>query len=177
MNDRNLLVLDLDETLVFATERSIDREPDHLVGPYAVYRRPGLTQFLELAFEHFNVAVWTSSSPAYAQAICESIFPDPRRLAFIWASDRCTMRRDFQSDTWVQIKNFAKLRRRGFDLDRVLVVDDSPEKHVKNYGNLLRVRPYEGAVDDDELLALATYLVSLASLRDVRSIEKRRWRK
>ncbi len=87
------------------------------------------------------------------------------------------MRRDFQSDTWVQIKNFAKLRRRGFDLDRVLVVDDSPEKHVKNYGNLLRVRPYEGAVDDDELLALATYLVSLSSLRDVRSIEKRRWRK
>ncbi len=56
-------------------------------------------------------------------------------------------------------------------------MDDSPEKHVKNYGNLLRVRPYEGAVDDDELLALATYLVSLASLRDVRSIEKRRWRK
>ncbi len=176
MDAPHLLVLDLDETLLFATQRPLARDHDFVVGPYSVYRRPGLSEFLAMAFAHYRVAVWTSSSPAYARGICERIFDDPAQLAFVWASDRCTMRRDIDADQWVQVKNFAKLRRRGFDLDRVLVVDDSPEKHVKNYGNLVRVRPFMGDPEDCELAALALYLDSLASLPNVRAIEKRNWR-
>ncbi|MEZ4339254.1 MAG: NIF family HAD-type phosphatase [Sandaracinaceae bacterium] len=43
-----LLVLDLDETLVFATERPLsDREAHFRRFGYHVYRRPGLDAFLE----------------------------------------------------------------------------------------------------------------------------------
>ena len=177
MSEQHLLVLDLDETLIFASREPLVRDPDHVVGPYSVYHRPGLASFLDFAFERFNVAVWTSSSPAYARGVCEAIFPDQSLLAFVWASDRCTMRRDIDADQWVQVKNFAKLRRRGFNLDRVLVVDDSPEKHIKNYGNLVLVRPYYGETEDDELHALSSYLAKLSSLPDVRSLEKRNWRR
>jgi NLI interacting factor-like phosphatase len=41
-----LLILDLDETLIYATEEPLQRVPDFIIGPYAVYRRPYLTEFL-----------------------------------------------------------------------------------------------------------------------------------
>ena len=45
-----LLILDLDETLVFAAERPLTREADFRVGPYHVYGRPGLAVFLDQCF-------------------------------------------------------------------------------------------------------------------------------
>jgi len=58
----------------------------------------------------------------------------------------------------------------------VLVVDDSPEKHTRNYGNLVRVSPFLGDADDDELPRLAAYLSSIRAESDVRTLEKRSWR-
>ena len=56
--DRTLLILDIDETLIHASERPLDREPDFGVGPFSVYRRPGLAEFLEFCQSKFQVAVW-----------------------------------------------------------------------------------------------------------------------
>lgn len=175
--DQALLVLDLDETLLFAQEYPLEREPDCQVGPYCVYWRPHLPEFVAYVAARFRLGVWTSSSPAYAQMVCAAVFPKTVALEFVWASDRCTLRRDLESDSWVHSKDFRKLRRRGYDLRRVLMVDDSPEKHLRNYGNLVRVAPFFGALDDDELRHLANYLASLASEPDLRAIEKRHWRR
>lgn len=57
------------------------------------------------------------------------------------------------------------------------MVDDSPEKHTRNYGNLIRVKPFEGDPSDDELVHLEKYLEFLSKEADVRHIEKRGWRK
>ena len=40
-----LLILDLDETLVYSIEEPLGRDHDFTVGPYAVYRRPHLAEF------------------------------------------------------------------------------------------------------------------------------------
>jgi hypothetical protein len=56
------------------------------------------------------------------------------------------------------------------------MVDDSPEKHTRNYGNLVRIAPFTGNLADAELAHLARYLRQLATLPDVRCIEKRGWR-
>lgn len=175
--DQPLLILDLDETLLHARERPLAREPDFTVPPYAVYLRPGVLEFLGHAARHFTLAVWTSSSPAYARAVTTRLFGDIETLAFVWTSDRCTPRRDLERDTWCASKPLRKVRRRGYDLRRVLVVDDSPEKHARNYGNLVAVRPFEGDPDDDELPHLSRYLEHLAREPDLRSIEKRAWRR
>jgi RNA polymerase II subunit A small phosphatase-like protein len=58
----------------------------------------------------------------------------------------------------------------------VLIVDDSPEKHIKNYGNLIRVSSFEGSIADDELRWLARYLQELSTVTNVRAVEKRGWR-
>ncbi len=174
-DQRLLLVLDLDETLIHATDAPTARAPDHKVFGYSVYRRPGLDAFIREAGRHFMLGVWTSSSADYAHAICSLVFPDPTALQFIWARDKCTRRRNFESQDVVYVKRLVKLRRYGYDLSRVLVIDDSPEKHPGNYGNLVRVTPFEGDPRDEELAHLASYLAVLAKEPDMRRIEKRGW--
>jgi RNA polymerase II subunit A small phosphatase-like protein len=177
MDDRSLLILDLDETLVHATETPQGIEPHHEVLDYFMYLRPGLSEFVEQVSQSFRLAVWTSSAPDYASAVCPLVSPDVKRLEFVWARDRCTPTRNFDDGDWCHSKPLHKLKRRGYDLARVVVVDDSPEKHTRNYGNLVQVAPFIGDPRDDELPHLAAYLTSLASLRDVRSVEKRLWRR
>src|SRR5262249_10303252 len=122
-----LLVLDLDETLVFA-ERGL-RAPDFVVGPYGVRKRPHVDTFLDRVGGPFRLAVWTASSADYAHGVVRTLF-GLRELAFVWTSARCTLKYDYETHDFVQLKRLGKLRRRGWDLRRVLVVDDSPEKHV-----------------------------------------------
>jgi RNA polymerase II subunit A small phosphatase-like protein len=183
--DRTLLILDLDETLIHATETMLDRPPDFEVFGYHVYRRPYLELFLESVRNDFDLAVWSSASDGYVQAVVDHIFEEPASLQFIWGRSRATLRRVSQDesghmiDPWDHthyLKPLAKVRRMGWRLERVLIVDDTLEKCVRNYGNAVHPRPYEGDASDAELPLLAAYLRTLKSELNVRSIEKRRWR-
>ena len=115
-----MLVLDLDETLIFATETPLNRSADFPL-----------------------MRVW----------LCARSFP---------------LR-------YHRTKKLEKLKRKGYQLERVIVVDDSPEKHRAAYGNLVRVHPYEGDVDDDELPKLGEYLDSLRTVENIRLVDKRHW--
>ena len=172
-----LLVLDLDETLVHATTTRLEREPDFAVGSYSVYKRPGLVEFLNSVAENYRVAVWTSSNELYAEAIVARVFPEGISLEFVWSRSRCTPRRNFSTDSYDWLKDLKKLKRKGYSLEEVLVVDDSPEKLVRSYGNLVPAHPYEGDLSDDELSWLSKYLGMLVPVQNVRRLEKRGWRK
>lgn len=171
-----LLVLDLDETLLFADEIGTGRPADFEVAEYLVYKRPGLDAFIETIRPHFQLAVWTSSTRLYAEAVVPHLFPPGLDLRFVWARDRCTQRFDPDRHEYVWTKNLSKLKRLGHALERVLIVDDSPEKLEKHYGNLVRVHPFEGNPEDRELEALGRYLPTLSQIANVRRVEKRFWR-
>lgn len=174
---QKLLVLDLDETLIYAHEQPLERAADIEISPYHVYLRPGVEDFLADVSRSYRLAVWTSSSPAYASAVCAFVFSDRYPLEFVWASDRCTPTRDFTLDSWSQSKRLSKLRRKGYNLEQIIVVDDSPEKHTKNYGNLVQVSPFLGDPADRELHFLALYLQHLKNAMNIRRVEKRSWRR
>lgn len=173
---RKLLVLDLDETLIHATENGLERDADFQVGPYFVYRRPHLDTFIGSVSQHFDIAVWTSSGAVYAQQIVQQIFP-AGLLRFVWASRRCTTVRDPLTGEYMGIKNLQKLKRQGFALESVIAVDDTPFKYRRHYGNLVCVSEFVGDPADTELRWLAEYLPTLAAVANVRKIEKRGWRK
>jgi RNA polymerase II subunit A small phosphatase-like protein len=61
---KKLLILDIDETLIYATEASLPRQADFLVGQYHIYKRPFLNVFLKNCLDWFEIAVWTSSTPS-----------------------------------------------------------------------------------------------------------------
>lgn len=174
--DPLLVVLDLDETLVFATKtpETVGRTPDFHAGPYSVFKRPGLDRFVAELSQRCSLAVWTASSGSYAsRVVSETMHHVP--LEFVWASDRCTRRFDPESGEYYTLKKLSKVRKRGYPLDRVVHVDNLASCFRQNYGNGIRVRDYLGAEHDEELERLLPMLDHLAGLSDVRPVEKRAW--
>jgi len=175
-----LLVLDLDETLVHSRysgeQERPERAPDHYLDDIVTWERPGVRAFMDWCLDTFaGVGVWTVGSRSYADELLPLIC-DTDRLAFVYARDRCTRKRNFE--TWEEywIKDIQKLRKFGFPKSKILCVDDSPEKFERSYGNYVPVMPYEGDPEDRELEQLTRYLEMLGPVSDVRSIEKRWWR-
>ena len=175
-DERKLLILDLDETLIYATEEKLDRESEFCVGQYYVYKRPFLNEFLEFCFKNFEVAVWTSSTRNYAEKIVEKVFDSKHSISFLWARERCTISYDAEEMQRFYEKKIHKIRRRKYDLNSVIVIDDSPEKWRSAYGNLVRIKPFFGEADDTELKHLVVYLERLKDVENIRVLEKRSWR-
>lgn len=171
-----LLILDLDETLIYGTGRALARPHDCRAGPFFIYKRPGLDQFLASVTARYRLAVWSSASCDYVAAITRSIFPAEIALEFQWSQERCVRRYDAEWQDYYWIKDLKKVRRLGFDLNRVLIVDDTPEKVERNFGNAVYIRAFEGDQNDQELERLASYLILLADCDNFRTIEKRGWR-
>ena len=171
-----LLVLDLDETLIYSRKSKLSYSEDFVVGDYFVYKRPGLEKFLDSIQKIFDVAIWTSSTEDYAEDVIKNIIPENYILKFIYGRTKCTL--TFLSDynEYVYSKNLSKLKRKNYSLERILIIDDSPEKVRRNYGNYIRVTPFRGSKEDDELFILAKYLEKIKKIKDIRKIEKRGWR-
>ncbi len=173
----NLLILDLDETLIHASDCSLSTPADFTIGRFHIYHRPHLRQFLAACFDWFEVAFWTSSSEAYATAVATAILPATQKLAFFWSRNRCTAAYDPDLMEQYWKKNLTKVRRRGYRLEKVIVVDDSPEKWTGSYGNLVLVKPFTGETEeDDELLFLLSYLEVLRKEDNIRKVDKRNWK-
>lgn len=182
--DRPLLILDLDEALVYTVE--VDKPqprggltPDYVVGSckHQVYRRPFLTEFLTAVWRHYNVAVWSSGGKDYVEQTISLImegFPQP---LFVWSVPRCTRRFNHDTHEEYYIKDLKKVRKKGYNPGRMLIVDDTPAKSERNYGCAVYIKEFNGEADDRELLYLAQYLESIADYPDFRTLEKRGWRK
>ena len=69
------------------------------------------------------------------------LFGSIEQLKFLWSRNRCTLRTDHDAHEQYWVKDLKKIRRIGYALERVIVVDDTAKKHELNYGNLVRVRP------------------------------------
>ncbi|MBD3424639.1 MAG: NLI interacting domain protein, partial [Candidatus Latescibacteria bacterium] len=122
---RPLLILDLDETLIFSIEKPIEAGHDFKCGEYFVHKRPYLAEFISACAQVYEIAVWTSSTARYASCVVEAIFKDVD-LAFVWARDRCIKRMDLESHEQYWVKDLKKVKRRGYDLEQVIIVEDSP---------------------------------------------------
>jgi TFIIF-interacting CTD phosphatase-like protein len=89
---------------------------------------------------------------------------------------KCVRRFNSEDYSYYFVKDLNKVKRRGFSLERILMIDDSPEKLERHYGNHLRVSPFFGNEADEELKDLLIYLDSLRHAENFRRIEKRQWK-
>lgn len=174
--DKKLLILDLDETLVFGTMQPLERPAHFQVGEYSIYERPFVHDFIASCSDAFRLAVWTSATEAYAAAVVDHLFGARWNLEWVWARERCTLQFDHHDFAYRYTKNIKKVKKLGYKLEGVVVVDNTAEKWSKSYGNLVLVADYEGDQEDNELPRLGSYLRSLANVENVRGIEKRGWR-
>ncbi|MCZ8214983.1 MAG: HAD family hydrolase [Cyclobacteriaceae bacterium] len=171
-----LLILDLDETLVYATEEKLEIVEDFKYENYFVYKRPGLDQFLKEINKHFKIGIWSSAGDTYVNEIANNIKPDEINFEIVWARSKCTHRRDLDLDLYYWEKRLDKLKKKGFQLEKILIVDDSPEKSKNNFGNAIYIKEFKGEIADRELAKLFDYLLTLKFVDNVRRIEKRNWK-
>ncbi len=167
--------MDLDETLVHASETKLDfSEADFRFDKYWVYKRPYLEEFLLSIKNDFKVAIWSLAGDEYVTKIVKNIIPEKYNLEFVWARSKCTLKRDYDLDAYFYSKPLKKLKTKGYLLEKILILDDSPEKGRDNYGNSIYIKEFIGD-KDDELKKLLIYLRQLKDADNVRVIEKRGW--
>lgn len=170
-----LLILDLDETLIYSAEEPLQRESNSPGGLYSVYRSPCLAGFLKSCSECFRLAVWSTATDEYVSLVVERIMPSGVEPAFVWGRSRCVRRYDHEQSEEYHVKDLKKVKRLGYRLERVLIADDTPRKVQRHYGNALYVPPFFGDPTDEVLPRLARFLVSLRDVPNVRTLEKRGW--
>jgi hypothetical protein len=144
---RHLLVVDLNGLLVdrrmsaWVAPDGTKRAPDARFGKFFIYNRPHMAEFVEWAFEHFTVGVWSSAQSHNAKTLVNHIWGKQRdRLAFVWGQDKCThvgamdpskplskpiLLKDLET-LWAQ----ASYKR--FGPGNTLLLDDSPYKAAMN---------------------------------------------
>jgi TFIIF-interacting CTD phosphatase-like protein len=134
------IVLDLDETLIYARE-----------GP--LYARPHLDELLDFLGNHAETVVWTAGVRAYAQAVIRNI--DPNGVI-----DHCI----YRHEKWFTGQaGYAKdLALVGRDLSFVLIVENTPDCIRGHEENGILVSDYEGGeMPDNTLPAIAKLLDDL----------------
>lgn len=158
---RRLVIFDLDETLVHATETPLERAPDLAIPPYSIYVRPHLNNLIEFAREHFDLAVWSSAQREYVAEVARHLFGTHTPLRFVWSVERCIQRPDPQTNSYVYIKDLRKVQGQGYPVELVTLVDDSPEKVRRQPRNHIRIAPFRGEATDNELIGLQGKLAEL----------------
>ena len=189
---KTLLILDIDETLIFSFTQTLEKPFDFTLFNYFVYKRPYLKEFFDKIKDHFLIALWSSADDEYVEEIVKKIIPKDVELEFVWARSWCSYKRNFNGvfDDYQDFQNFfsadsshyhfikplKKLKKKGYKLERILIVDDTPHKAKQNYGNVIYPKEYKGENEDNELLLLSNYLLTLKDKTNVRRIEKRGWK-
>ena len=130
--DRPLVILDVDQTLIFASKESINRKPDFEVFDYVVYKRPNLIEFIERLDKSYDIAIWSSAGNEYVNSIINQLKLNID-LQFIWGRNEATQKRQLNdyyetgNDTeYYYVKPLKKVKRKGYDLDPVSYTHPSP---------------------------------------------------
>jgi len=167
--NKKVLVLDLDETLVHATTKPIKNAAYDMVLDvvlegiscrFYVKKRPFLDMFLRQVCESFDVVVFTASLRTYADPVIDMI--DPKRLIKLRLfRDSCINREG------VYIKD---LRTICSDLSKIIIIDNSPIAYSWNKENAIPITDWFADNPKDEaLLQLLPFLSALRFSSDVRS--------
>ena len=156
-----ILVLDLDETLVFAS--AIKPQGDSIavkVGRRRMFvrMRPGVVDLIKQISALFEVFFFTASSREYANQIIDAIAPDtPESHRFFRES--CVTRCGYP------VKDLRLLER---PMSRILIVDDMEGSALMQPKNLIRVSPWYGDDNDKVLIEqLMPVLLGIACEADL----------
>eukprot|EP00981_Chlorochromonas_danica_P009736 scaffold2801_cov161-Ochromonas_danica.AAC.16 len=162
------LVLDLDETLVHCTVEAVEKAdvvfPVEFNGTtYKVYgrKRPYLDYFLEQVAKSFEVVVFTASQRVYADVLMDLLDPQKRLIKHRLFRESCLL---------VQGSYLKDLQVLGRDLQRTLLVDNSPYAYGYQIDNGVPIESWYDDDKDTELLKLLGFLRRAQTVSDVRPL-------
>lgn len=182
MVSKILLVFDLDETLVYATDKELDTSPDFELPLYKIYKRPGLDGLMSMVFANFRVGFWSSASNNYVKNVVKNLIDSSFTPAFVWGRSRCTFELDKtknrpRNSNYNYIKKLSKVAKLfQFPQNQILIMDDSPHKSKYNTENAVLIEEWKGNMDDRELFYLENFLQSVIGFDNIEQIQLNDWK-
>lgn len=175
---KKTLVIDLDETLVHATNkasslatRRCDFTVELIVGDqvfhYFVFKRPHVEYFLKKVAAWFNVAIFTASIAEYADPVIEWLTSGSGGGAVRAAIVKRLFRSSCVAKDGLYLKNLALVEP---DLSQVFLIDNSVAAFAVNNDNGILIKTWIDDFADEALLDLLPFLDALRFVEDVRSI-------
>ena len=164
---RKCLVLDLDETLVHSSFKSI-QQADYVVPVEIEYhwhnvyviKRPGVDNFLKKMGEIYEVVVFTASLSKYADPVLDKL--DIHQVV---------SHRLFRESCYNHKGNYVKdLSQLGRPIGDTIILDNSPASYIFHPNNAVPVSSWFNDPHDTELTDLVPFLTDLAKVEDVRGI-------
>ncbi|OCH88255.1 NIF-domain-containing protein [Obba rivulosa] len=164
---RKCLVLDLDETLVHSSFRSI-QQADYVVPVEIEYhwhnvyviKRPGVDNFLKKMGEIYEIVVFTASLSKYADPVLDKL--DIHRVV---------SHRLFRESCYNHRGNYVKdLSQLGRPISDTIIIDNSPASYIFHPNNAVPVSSWFNDPHDTELTDLCPFLADLGQVDDVRGV-------
>ena len=155
---KKTLVLDLDHTLIFASE-------DPSTGKLTIRQRPQLAEFLARAGQMFGeVVVFTAGTGEYAKLVVSIVDPNRAVISRVFSREDCVL------INGMYVKDLRLVV--GEDVRRTVIIDDLTTSYMLQPHNGIQIRPWTGEEDDRELEALLIRLERVAdpSVTDVREL-------
>ena len=185
---KKILVLDLDETLVYVTDtiknyfglpqikfeyyifdesEKFIKENFNKLGIYKIKKstsyltiRPGFTKFINEVKKYYEqIIIFTSSQYSYAEEIIK-IIDKKNIISKIYSRKDCS----FYNDVF-----YKDLNKVSQDLSNVIIIDNYPESYLLQHFNGLPISSFVGDPKDNELLKLLPILEKLSQVKDVRN--------
>ncbi|KAK5890747.1 carboxy-terminal domain RNA polymerase II polypeptide A small phosphatase 1-like [Gymnodraco acuticeps] len=158
------VVIDLDETLVHSSFKPVNNadfiipvEIDGTVHQVYVLKRPHVDEFLKRMGELFECVLFTASLSKYADPVSD--------LLDKWGAFRYRL---FRESCVFHKGNYVKdLSRIGRDLNKVIIIDNSPASYVFHPDNAVPVVSWFDDMSDTELLDLIPFFERLSKVEDV----------
>ncbi|KAF4567664.1 hypothetical protein EYR40_006667 [Pleurotus pulmonarius] len=164
---RKCLVLDLDETLVHSSFKSI-QQADYVVPVEIEYhwhnvyviKRPGVDNFLKKMGEIYEVVVFTASLSKYADPVLDKL--DIHQVV---------SHRLFRESCYNHKGNYVKdLSQLGRPIGDTIILDNSPASYIFHPNNAVPVSSWFNDPHDTELTDLVPFLTDLSTVDDVRGV-------
>lgn len=173
---KKTIVFDLDETLLHCVVQNIEMADKQIEVTMAtgtkvkagVNIRPFALKFLEELAQHFELIVFTASHPNYADKAIDLL--DPNKTIF---SKRLFRENCVKTKEGIYIKDLRILNR---DPKSVLIVDNAIVSFAFQLDNGVPIIPFYDDKEDNLLLKMKDFLISLKDVEDVRKIIKNTFR-
>lgn len=184
MKHKTLIVLDMDETLIYTEDQPIRccrlerKNPDlYTDDEEPVFFRPHVKEFIDkiLNNNYMEVAVFTASQRGYAKPILDKLFDMnvEDNLKLVFYRDKITYTQNYMIDPYGSpkqevFKDLKKVKKAtGYGFDRMVAVDDKM-LYKRQRGNVIVVPDYRAELEDNILLSTYKKLNLLTKVENVR---------
>jgi len=169
---KKCLVLDLDETLVHSSFRSVPGadfvipvQIEDVVHFVYVMKRPGVDEFLTEMAKHYEIVVYTASLNKYADPLLDLLDPNKVIRSRLFRESCVYYEGNY-------VKDLSLLDR---DLKESIIVDNSPNSYIFHPENAIDCSSFIDDPNDRELDQIGAFLAGISKVKDVRHLSNK-WR-